>query len=118
MIALYDGEIAWTDRHVGLLIERLEEHGLLDETIVVVTADHGEEFFEHGRFGHRKELYDESVRVPLVVRYPAELQQDLDRWLHEYNHDRKHQGKRCDGRTPYATLTEAKDLVRDKRISA
>ena len=47
-----------------------------------------------------------------------ELQEDLDHWLEEYNHQRKHQGKRCDGRTPYATLMEAKHLADRAQISA
>jgi len=70
VIALYDGEIAWTDRHVGRLLDLLDELGLAQGTVVALTADHGEEFYEHGRFGHRKALFDESVRVPLVIRYP------------------------------------------------
>jgi len=74
LIALYDGEIAWADHHVGLLLERVEA-ATDRETVVVLTSDHGEEFFEHGRFGHRKTLYEESIRVPLVIagssRIPA-----------------------------------------------
>jgi arylsulfatase A-like enzyme len=71
LIALYDGEIAWTDRHLGLMLERLDELGLAGDTVVLVTADHGEEFFEHGLFGHRKTLFEESIAVPLVVRAPG-----------------------------------------------
>jgi arylsulfatase A-like enzyme len=71
VVALYDGEIAWTDMHVGKILARLERLGLADRTVVVVTADHGEEFLEHGSFGHRKALFEESVRVPLVVRGPG-----------------------------------------------
>jgi len=52
------------------VLERLD---LASTTLVVVTSDHGEEFFEHGRFGHRKTLYEESIRVPLVVRYPERV---------------------------------------------
>jgi len=69
-LALYDGEIAWTDLHVGQLIDLLDEHGIADNTIVIVTADHGEEFFEHGAFGHRKTLFEESIRIPLIMRLP------------------------------------------------
>jgi arylsulfatase A-like enzyme len=47
--------------------------GVLDKTIVVVTADHGDEFFEHGRKGHKQALYDESILVPLVMRFPAKV---------------------------------------------
>jgi arylsulfatase A-like enzyme len=73
LIALYDGEIAWTDHHVQGILDRLDELGLRDDTVIVLTADHGEEFFEHGRFGHRKALFQESVSVPLIVRYPGRI---------------------------------------------
>jgi arylsulfatase A-like enzyme len=70
LIALYDGEIRYTDEHVGRVIERLRALHALDDTIVVVTSDHGEEFFEHGLKGHAKTLYDEVLHVPLVISYP------------------------------------------------
>ncbi len=69
--ALYDGEIAWTDQHVGQILGELEALGWKENTVVVVTADHGEEFWERGEFGHRKTLFEESVRVPLVLRLPG-----------------------------------------------
>ena len=69
LVALYDGEIAWTYRHVGSILERLDELGLSENTVVILTADHGEEFFDHGRFGHKRALDEESIRIPLVVRY-------------------------------------------------
>jgi arylsulfatase A-like enzyme len=73
IVALYDGEIAFVDHHLGRLLDTLRARGVLDDTVVVVTADHGEEFFEHGRKGHQKALYDESLLVPLLVRYPRRL---------------------------------------------
>ncbi len=73
LLALYDGEIAWTDEFVGRMRTLLESAGVLDDTIVVITSDHGTEFFEHGQKGHRKTLYDEVTRIPLVVRFPREL---------------------------------------------
>jgi arylsulfatase A-like enzyme len=73
LVALYDGEIAWTDHNVGRMLGLLEARGLTGRTLVVVTADHGEEFFEHGRFGHRSKLFDESIRIPLIFRYPGKL---------------------------------------------
>lgn len=73
VIALYDGEIAWTDAHVAKLLEALEGARSLDNTIVVVTSDHGEEFFEHGRKGHRFTLYDEVIRIPLIVWAPGRV---------------------------------------------
>lgn len=73
MVALYDGEIRYTDEWIGRVIEKLEELAILDETIVVVTSDHGEEFREHGNWGHHRTLYDESVMVPLVLRFPGKI---------------------------------------------
>jgi arylsulfatase A-like enzyme len=73
VIALYDGEIRYTDEYLGRLIERLRAMELLDDTIVAVTSDHGDEFFEHGKKGHGNHLYDETVLVPLVLRHPATI---------------------------------------------
>ncbi len=68
--ALYEGEVAWTDAAIGELLATLEERGRLDNTLIIVTADHGEEFFEHGDRGHRRTLYDEVLRVPLLIVPP------------------------------------------------
>ena len=73
--ALYDGEVHTLDDRIGEYISKLEELGILDETIVVVTSDHGEELLERGNVGHAScslagTLYDEAIRVPLIVRYP------------------------------------------------
>jgi arylsulfatase A-like enzyme len=73
VIALYDGEIRYTDLYLGYVLDRLKALGVLDDTVVVVTADHGDEFFEHGRKGHKKALYDESILVPLVIRFPKKV---------------------------------------------
>jgi arylsulfatase A-like enzyme len=67
--ALYDGGIAFTDEQIGRLIEHLRTLGLYDRTVVVLTADHGEEFREHGHFLHRG-LYQEVIHVPLIISYP------------------------------------------------
>jgi arylsulfatase A-like enzyme len=72
--ALYDGEIRFTDANLERLLAALRERGLLEDALVVVTADHGEEFFEHGGKGHQKTLFDEVVRVPLVLWWPRELE--------------------------------------------
>lgn len=73
--ALYDGEVADVDARLGRVLERMRETGLLDRTIVVVSADHGEELFEHGWVGHAStgydgKLYDELIRIPLIIRLP------------------------------------------------
>jgi arylsulfatase A-like enzyme len=68
--ALYDAEIRYTDEHVGMLLEGLRAAGRLDDTLVVLVSDHGEEFFEHDDFGHNRTLFEEVLRVPVVMRYP------------------------------------------------
>jgi len=73
VVALYDGEIRYVDDWIGRLVASLRRRALLDDTIVVVTSDHGEEFFEHGMKGHRNALYEESIRVPLIIRHPARI---------------------------------------------
>ncbi len=73
LIALYDGEIAWTDEHVGKLIGDLQRLGVYDDTLFIVTADHGTAFFEHGQRAHRNGLWDELVHVPLIVRWPKQV---------------------------------------------
>lgn len=73
VVALYDGEIAFTDLHLGRILDRLRASGALDRTLVVVTGDHGEEFFEHGTKGHRQNLYDTVLRVPFVMRLPGAI---------------------------------------------
>jgi len=67
----YDGEIAFTDQHLGRLFEAFERLGFAEDTILVIVADHGEEFGEHGVQGHGYDLHEEVVRVPLVVRAPG-----------------------------------------------
>lgn len=63
---IYDGEINFVDREIGALWQALVDRGLEDETVIVITSDHGEAFGEHGQRYHGRQLYDESVRVPLV----------------------------------------------------
>lgn len=73
LVALYDGEIAYVDEHIGRLVDTLAAQGQLDDTIVVVTADHGELFGEHDLAYHFKALTEEETHVPLIIRYPAGL---------------------------------------------
>ncbi len=68
---LYDGDIRTWDAELGSLLQALAELELRDSTVLVVTADHGEEFQEHGRLKHGSQLYDESIRVPLVIAGPG-----------------------------------------------
>jgi len=69
--AAYDGGIRWTDAQIGLLLRRIEELGLDDNTIVIITSDHGEGFNEHSRVAcHGYHLWEELLHVPLLVRFP------------------------------------------------
>lgn len=74
---LYRGEIAFTDRAIGRVLDELENLELEDRTIVAFTADHGEEWGEHGGQGHGTTLHAEQVRVPLIVAGPGV---GADRW--------------------------------------
>ncbi len=67
---LYDAEVAWFDTCFGELLEELGRRGLLETTVIALTADHGEELFEHGQIGHGYSLYDEVLHVPLVLAGP------------------------------------------------
>jgi arylsulfatase A-like enzyme len=71
VVALYDGEIRLVDDHIGKLRATLERLGLWKNTILVVAADHGDEFFEHGNKGHHRTLYEEVLHVPWVLRVPG-----------------------------------------------
>ncbi len=73
LLALYDGEIAYWDYYLGQMFEYLQTKGMLENSIIVVTSDHGQMFGEHGKWIHRNSLYEEVVRVPLLFRYPTAL---------------------------------------------
>jgi arylsulfatase A-like enzyme len=75
LVALYDAEISYHDAHFASMIEGLERRGLSDNTMIVITADHGEEFWDHGSVGHGHSVYDELLHVPLVVKVPGITQQ-------------------------------------------
>ncbi|MGH7339900.1 MAG: sulfatase family protein, partial [Candidatus Rokuibacteriota bacterium] len=69
---MYREALAYVDAQLEILFRRLKETGRWDRTIVVVTADHGEAFFEHGFAAHGDQLYEELVKVPLLLRIPGE----------------------------------------------
>lgn len=68
--ALYDGSLYYLDQQIGKLVERLKELGVYEQTILLITSDHGESFGEHGLFDHQYGLYEHQVRVPLIARFP------------------------------------------------
>jgi arylsulfatase A-like enzyme len=69
--AMYDGEIAYMDHHLGRLLDEIRELGLWDDTWIIVTADHGELLGERERFGHGHYLTEPELRIPLIVKYPG-----------------------------------------------
>jgi arylsulfatase len=70
LIDLYDAEIRYTDTHLGAFLDALDRRGVLDETAIIVTADHGDAFGEHGYYEHPRYLHEGLTHVPLVVRLP------------------------------------------------
>jgi arylsulfatase A-like enzyme len=71
--AIYDSTVSYQDALIGDLRAALEKLGIADETMIVITADHGEEMFEDKRCGHGKSLRDSLARVPLMVNYPGRI---------------------------------------------
>lgn len=71
--ALYDAEVAFNDHNFGRLIEGLKERGLYENTVILVIADHGEEFWDHGLVGHGHSLYEEMIHSPMFLRYPNKV---------------------------------------------
>lgn len=70
---LYDGNLAFADQEFGWLLDELSARGLLDNMVVVIMGDHGEALYEHGVVGHNTQVFEESARVPLLVRLPKSL---------------------------------------------
>jgi arylsulfatase A-like enzyme len=69
---MYDGGIRYTDTHVGELLKKIDRLGLRENTLVVITSDHGEEFQEHNSFLHNQ-VYNETMHVPLLIRFPGKI---------------------------------------------
>lgn len=71
IIALYDGDIRYTDTYISKLLDVFTKFGILDQTLVVIFGDHGDEFYEHGKTAHAHTLYNELIHIPLVLRWPS-----------------------------------------------
>lgn len=71
MSDLYDGEVAFADYCVGRIVKQVEKLQILDDTIVILTSDHGENLGEHGRIDHHICMYETTLHIPLMIRYPA-----------------------------------------------
>ncbi|MEO7793622.1 MAG: sulfatase-like hydrolase/transferase, partial [Thermoanaerobaculia bacterium] len=77
--AMYDGDISYTDAKLGEFFAGFERSGLLADSIVIVTSDHGEQFWENGSWGHGQNLHDHQIHVPLLVYLPESVRSDLVR---------------------------------------
>ena len=71
---LYREEVAFTDHQIGRLLRLLDTGDRPANTVVILTSDHGEEFLTHGWLGHTRSLFDELIRVPLIIRLPLGVQ--------------------------------------------
>ena len=73
LVGLYDGEIQYLDSQVGRLLEKIDAHPRKRDLLLILTADHGEEFLDHGSTSHGYTLYEEMLHVPLIVHFPGHL---------------------------------------------
>ncbi len=71
---LYDGEIAYTDSMVGEIVDILKKNGTYDNTMIIITSDHGEHFGEYGLWSHVASLHNEVLNVPLIIKYPKNIE--------------------------------------------
>ncbi|WP_255475238.1 sulfatase [Halapricum sp. CBA1109] len=71
MLAAYDAEIRYVDRHLGRLLDTLESQGRYEDALIVLLADHGEEFGEHGLYSEHWSTHEGTQRIPLVVKPPG-----------------------------------------------
>jgi arylsulfatase A-like enzyme len=72
LMAQYDGDVAYGDQEFGRFVRELKARGLYDRALIVFLADHGEEFQDHGQWLHGRSVFDELVRIPLVVKFPRQ----------------------------------------------
>jgi len=70
LIDLYDDEIYYNDQCIGEFINYLKKKGIYDESLIILTSDHGESFYEHGLKGHGQIPYEEQIHIPLIIKFP------------------------------------------------
>ncbi|MFH1450741.1 MAG: sulfatase, partial [archaeon] len=86
VIGLYDSEIMYLDQHIKALFNQLDTLEIKENTIIIITEDHGEEFYDHGGFDHSLTLYDEVIKTPLIIYYPKEFEpQKIDARVNTLN---------------------------------
>lgn len=89
IVALYDGQVKQMDDYLGILAEKMKKWGIWDDTVIIITSDHGEELFEHGFIGHAStslnaKLYEEIIRIPLIIWWPEKLKHRVvDEWAQQ-----------------------------------
>lgn len=71
LIGQYDGDVAYGDQEFGRFLRELKARGLYERALIVFLADHGEEFLDHGKWLHGRSVFDELIRIPLVVKFPG-----------------------------------------------
>ena len=81
LVDLYDAEIRYLDEQLGALLDELDRRSLLEETLVLITADHGDAFREHGYYEHPRRVHDELIHVPLLVSAPAVRSTTCDQFV-------------------------------------
>lgn len=70
LVDKYDGNLLWADWLVQQLMERFREYGLYNNSMIIVAADHGEAFREHGKLMHNSTVYNEMIKIPLIIKFP------------------------------------------------
>ena len=95
MIAQYDGAVAYMDACIQTIFNALEGHGIMDETIVILNGDHGETLYDHECWFDHHGLYDVTLHVPLIIRYPGKI--PAGSRVSGYN---QHKGPRTDNHGP------------------
>ena len=70
-LAMYKDSIYYIDMHLGIMLAHLENNDMMDDTMIIITSDHGEEFYDHGAFKHGDTMYAEQLNVPLIVYAPS-----------------------------------------------
>lgn len=77
LIDRYNEEIEFVDEWIGKLVDYLKEKNIFANTLLIITADHGEAFFEHGHYGHGVSVHDEEVRIPMIITWPDKILKPL-----------------------------------------
>ena len=72
LIKLYDANLNYVDYYIGKVIKLLKKENLFDNSILIITSDHGEGFFEHGKIQHNTTVYEEMIKIPLIIKFPKE----------------------------------------------